>query len=295
LNEKNNPLHDEIYKTFTARVEQNYADYKREMLGFGVREIFDMAARIHAVSDAYSYLTVSHNFSEEELRFYMQFQNPLDVVAQAWHERNMDLSDMTLTMDFLWERRGDVERENALVHDTPQTEREPVVEPAVPAVPLTLREQLYEKMTSEYKGFLNEMKAKPASEVLEAAYEKVFKEDLLMTIEGSGLDDEKLAALLTLDTPLADLYCNWLDTDTSYMDVLLDSVEEYADAVIGELKTEQSKTEPTHTPQKPVKQPSASKHPPSLLGEIREATWEVEARKAAQTAPTTIKSKENEL
>jgi hypothetical protein len=58
---------DDIYAAFVARVEQNFADYEREMLGFGAREIFEMAARIHAVSDAYSYLTVYHNYTEDRL------------------------------------------------------------------------------------------------------------------------------------------------------------------------------------------------------------------------------------
>ena len=169
---------DEIYKVFTARVEQNYADYEREMLGFGAKEIYDMASRIHAVSDAYSHLTVYHHYTEEELRFYLQFQNPLDIVAQAWHERNMDVSDMSFTTDFLCERRGVIEQENAFINDAPP---------------------------------------------------------------------------------------------------------------------EPEQTEPS---EKPKQQPPASKQPPSLLGEVREAAREVEARKAAQTAPTTTKSnikKENEL
>ena len=287
---------DEIYKVFTARVEKNYADYEHEMLGFGAREIFDMAARIHAVSDAHSYLTVYHNFSEEELRFYLQFQNPLDIVAQAWHERNIDVGDVSFTTDFLWERRDKVTQENSLVRDTPsEPERLEMPEPAEPATPL---DRLCEKMKTEYEGFIGDMKLKPAGDILEAAYEKVFKEDLLLTVETENLNDEQIAALLTLETPLADLYWNWLDTDVSYMDMLRDSVDEYADAVIKELKAEQAKTEPAQEPEKPKQQPPASKQPPSLLGEVREAAREVEARKAAQTALTPTKStikKENEL
>ena len=169
---------DEIYAAFIARVEKNFADYEREMLGFGAKEIYDMASRIHAVSDAYSHLTVYHHYTEEELRFYLQFQNPLDIVAQAWHERNIDLSDMSFTTDFIWERRGVIEQENAFISDAPP---------------------------------------------------------------------------------------------------------------------EPERTEPS---EKHKRQPPASKQPPSLLGEVREAAREVEARKAAQTALTTTKStikKENEL
>jgi len=290
-----------INNTFIARVEQNYADYEREILGFGAREVFDTAARIHAVSDAYSYLTVYHNFSEEELRFYLQFQTPLDIVAQAWHERNIDVGDVSFTMDFLWERRDSVVQENALVRDEPQ---KPVqaerTETNEPPLSLTPQEQLYEKMSVEYKGFLDMMKSKPASEALEAAYEKVFKEDLLLTIENGDFSDEQIAAMLSLDTPLDDLYWNWLDTDVSYMDLLRDSVDEYVNDVMFDNAKRQreaefepeppgitlQKPEPARPPQKPV-----TKQPPTLLDEIREAAREVETRKTAHTAPTTIKNK----
>ena len=160
---------DVMYDTLLDRVEKNYADYEREMLAFGAQEIFDMAARVHAVSDAYSYLTVRHNFSEEELRFYLQFQNPLDIAAQAWHERNMDVSDMSFSMDYIWERRDKVMEDNALVRETPPTpEHSEPSEPAKTSQSLTLREQLHEKMSAEYKGFLDEMKSKAAEDVLEA-------------------------------------------------------------------------------------------------------------------------------
>jgi len=278
----------EIHKAFIDRVEQNYADYEREMLGFGAQEVFDMASRIHAVSDAYSYLAIYHNFSEEELRFYLLFQNPLDIVAQAWHERNIDVGEVSFTMDFLMERRDSVIQENALVGDEPQKpEQTEHTEPTEPSRPLTPQEQLCEKMSAEYKDFLDEMKSKPASDVLEAAYEKVFKEDLLLTIESGWFSDEEITALLSLDTPLAELYWNWLDTDVSYMDMLRDSVDDYAGAIIKERKVEQAKTEPVselpaQTPQKPEsakpQQKPATKQPPTLLDEIHEAVREVEAR-----------------
>ena len=205
---------------------------------------------------------------------------------------------MSFAMDYLWVHRSRLEQDYAVMRDTPLSYLREPSEPAKTSRPLTLREQLHEKMSVEYRGFLTEMKSKPANDVLEAAFEKVFKEDLLITIENSGFSDEQITALLTLDTPLTDLYFHWQDTDTSYMDLLRDSVEEYADAVISELKTEQAKAEPAntpHEPDKPRQQPSAPKQPPSLLGEVREAAREVEARKAAQAAPTTTKSKENEL
>jgi hypothetical protein len=85
------------------RIEKNYSDYNQLISGFAPAEIIDMAAKIHAVSDAYSYMTSYHGFSDEEIEFYLQFANPLEVVADAWHERNIDLDEMSFTMDFLSE------------------------------------------------------------------------------------------------------------------------------------------------------------------------------------------------
>jgi hypothetical protein len=297
---------NEMQNTLVARVEQNYADYKRSLHGFGVSELIDMAATIHAWSDAYSYMSAWHGFEVDELSFYLQFEKPLEIVVDAWRKRNSDLDEMSFVMDFL----NEPERRRIALEVYPLIGSEPVkqaisVEGGEHTESLTPQEQLYNKMSAEYKGFLDDMKSKPASDALEAAYEKVFKEDLLLTIENGDIEDEQITALLSLDTPLADLYWNWLDTDVTYMDMLRDSVNAYADAVISEQSAEQSKAEPVPiaepikevTPQEPTKsvQKPATKQPPTLLGEVREAAQAVEARKAAQTAPNTTNKHYKEI
>jgi hypothetical protein len=234
------------------------------------------------------------------MRFYLQFQNPLDIVAQAWHERNMARSDMSSSMDFLWGRRGDVTRENAPIRETvPEHECSEAPEAIPPAQPLTLQEQLHEKMSLEYKAFINELKSRPASEILEAAYEKVFKEELLMMVENSGFYDDQLTVLLTLETPLAELYWNWLDTDAGYLDMLRDSIDNFADAIYSKGVEEQTEKEPAQTAKELVKPQHShiQNQQPSLLEEVRAAAREVETRKTAQTDQTPKKSqiKEKEL
>jgi len=290
--------YNQLNAALIDRVERNYADYQNFLLGFGQRELIDMAAAIHAYSDAYSYMTAYRGYEESELSFYLQFESPLEIVADHWKSRQSDLEDMSFAMDFLNEpeRRQSALEVYTLYVEKPTTEAETAITPETGLTPLR---RLENKMRAEYAGFIEGMKNKPPADILEAAYEKVFKEDLLLTIENDVLDDGQIAALLTLDTPLEDLYSNWLDTDVSYMDMLRDSVEEYADAVISERQTEQAKTQAPHTSQEPVKiqQKPLPKQPPTLLGEVREAAREVEARKAAQSAPTNQKStkKENEL
>jgi hypothetical protein len=99
------------------RVEVNYSDYNRLLADFGANELIDMAGKISAMSDAYSYLTTSHGFSDEELELYLQFQNPLEVVADAWRERTIDLSDMTFSMDAIVERQETLLTQYPLMHD----------------------------------------------------------------------------------------------------------------------------------------------------------------------------------
>jgi hypothetical protein len=98
------------------RVEENYSAFLASLETFGARELIDMAATIHAYSDAYSYMTAWHGFSDDEVRFYLQFQNPLQIVAGKWRERNVDLDDMSFTMDFIMEP----ERKAALLKEYPR-------------------------------------------------------------------------------------------------------------------------------------------------------------------------------
>jgi hypothetical protein len=287
--------YDRLYSALIDRVEQNYAEYQTSLLGFGQQELIDMAAAIHATDDAHSYMTSYRGYEESELSHYLQFDNPLEILSDHWKKARSDLDDMSFAMDFLNEpeRRKLTLEVYPLYIERPKPRVEITLSPKSELTPL---QRLKNKMRAEYEGFIADMKTKPPAAILEAAYEKVFKEELLLTIENETPGDEQIAALLTLDTPLDDLYFNWLDTDASYMDMLRDSVDEYTDAVISERKTEQAKTQIPQEPAKPQQKP-LPKQPPTLLGEIREAAREVEARKAAQTAPTNQKStkKENAL
>ena len=87
------------------RINKNFVDYHESLMGFGQRELIDMAGKISAMSDARSYMTVYHEFSEDELDYFLEFQNPLEVVADAWHDRNTDVGDVSYTVDAIMEYR----------------------------------------------------------------------------------------------------------------------------------------------------------------------------------------------
>jgi hypothetical protein len=91
-----------------ARLGKNLSDYQQSLMGFGKRELIDMAEKIAAMTDAHSYLTTMHGFDEDEIDFYLQFQNPLEMVADAICERNNDLEDLEFTASYVFDRSNEM-------------------------------------------------------------------------------------------------------------------------------------------------------------------------------------------
>lgn len=100
------------------RVEKNYADYQKSLLGFGKRELIDMAGKISAMSDAHSYMTCWHGYDEHELDYLLEFQNPLEVLADEWRERQTDLSDMSFAMEHIYQESDSLLEQYPVVHDS---------------------------------------------------------------------------------------------------------------------------------------------------------------------------------
>ena len=99
-----------------------------------------------------------------------------------------------------------------------------------------INRKLYEKLSAEYDKFYENLKTLPPEEIIRSSYEKVFKEDILMCFECDNIDYDKAKALYSLDTPLDNLYNEWLGTDCSYMDMLRDVIDTCADTAIKDLK-----------------------------------------------------------
>jgi hypothetical protein len=60
-------------------------------------------------------MTTYHGYSDDEVKFYSQFENPLEVVADAWIDRQIDLSDMSFAMDAVMDRQSDLLEEYPLI------------------------------------------------------------------------------------------------------------------------------------------------------------------------------------
>ena len=91
---------------------------------------------------------------------------------------------------------------------------------------------LYEKMAAEQDKFRDWLKSQPPEEILKHTYEYTVREDILMAMEELDLPQSRAAALLASPSPLADVYKEFADRETSYMDVVRDSIEQRADAAL---------------------------------------------------------------
>ena len=89
------------YVRLTERLNENLTEYHDQLMDFGPRELIDMAGKISAMSDVHSYMTMHHDFTDEELDFYIQFQNPLEVVANEWHMNSEDISGLSYVLQRL--------------------------------------------------------------------------------------------------------------------------------------------------------------------------------------------------
>ena len=91
---------------------------------------------------------------------------------------------------------------------------------------------LYEKMAAEQDKFRDWLKSQPPEEILKHTYEYTVREDILMAMEELDLPQSRAAALLASPSPLADVYKEFADRETSYMDVVRDSIEQRAEAAL---------------------------------------------------------------
>lgn len=83
----------ENHAALLARLSRNLKDYHESLMGLGKLEIISMAGEIAAMSDARNYMS-GYDFSEEELQYFLQFQNPLKVIANEWKDLNDHLDGL---------------------------------------------------------------------------------------------------------------------------------------------------------------------------------------------------------
>lgn len=90
----------------------------------------------------------------------------------------------------------------------------------------SLEDRAYEKINREMNEYLAEIKTKSPEEIVEAAYEITYKQEILGMFECEGaFNDKQSMAILKTKNALDYLYQEWLDFDGSVVDTLRDSVD----------------------------------------------------------------------
>ena len=100
-------------------------------------------------------------------------------------------------------------------------------------------ELLYEKVQAEYDAFIEELKRMTPEQVIDRAYEKVTKENMVTIIQEKELTPSEAKALYREKYPLDRMYQEWLDTDVSEMQMFKDSIDDTAKDAVKEMKAKQ--------------------------------------------------------
>ena len=113
-----------------------------------------------------------------------------------------------------------------------------------------LRELLYEKASKEQDAFVEHLKTLPPEQIIDRSYEKVIRDDILMSFEDDYLSDKQVAELIKLDYPLSACYDEWQKTDVTYMDRLRDVVDDVANDLIKQNEAEKQNNKKRHEPER---------------------------------------------
>ena len=95
-----------------------------------------------------------------------------------------------------------------------------------------LNTQLYEKMFEEQEKYRGWLLGQPPEEIINHTYEYTVREDILMALETNDISDAQATALLQSPTPLADVFSEFENRETGYMDIVRDCITDRADNVI---------------------------------------------------------------
>lgn len=102
----------------------------------------------------------------------------------------------------------------------------------------TLEDRAYDKVKHEFEVFISGIKTKSPDEIVEAAYEITYKQEILGMFEWEGeFNKEQCKAVLRTKNVLDFIYQKWLDYDGSVVETLEDSVKDSLDRRFDHIKS----------------------------------------------------------
>ncbi len=94
-----------------------------------------------------------------------------------------------------------------------------------------LSAMLQERADGEQRDYVELLKKMPTEKIIECAYEKSVRDDILISLKNDVLTEAQTKALLMLPCPIASCYQAWLDGDADYMSEIHSCVESFADGI----------------------------------------------------------------
>lgn len=104
-----------------------------------------------------------------------------------------------------------------------------------------LKQKFDDKIDNEYKEFIEELKQCSPQVILERAYEKVSKEEMVYKIKDKDYTVSDLKALLKTEEILQECYDEWLKSDGNFNEVLEYAVDERIDLIIDDYEERNKK------------------------------------------------------
>lgn len=95
-----------------------------------------------------------------------------------------------------------------------------------------LNTALYDKLSAEQDNYRAYLESQTAAEALNHAYEFIVRQDILFALEDNNLPTAQVKAMLQNSCTLEDIYKDWLDIETDYMQDIRDTIEERANIFI---------------------------------------------------------------
>ena len=87
-------------------------------------------------------------------------------------------------------------------------------------------EQLIALIEQEQTNYIAEMQTKTPAELISRAYEICYREEIALVLQSMSLRNHELNFLLTLPNPVGFMYSEWLKTDASVCEMLVDTVRD---------------------------------------------------------------------
>ncbi|HIU14673.1 MAG TPA: DUF3848 domain-containing protein [Candidatus Fimiplasma intestinipullorum] len=91
-----------------------------------------------------------------------------------------------------------------------------------------LNEKLLKQMRDEQDYYREWLVSLSPEDILHHAYEYAVREDILASLEWMDLEDNLAQTLLDCDKPLQDIYDRWENLETSYMEMIWDTIQQQA-------------------------------------------------------------------